>query len=91
MTEGSSQPLPPPPRVRPKDKSKVESLMKRRYSTRGVPQPLNLEVFPEELSAKSRTADSNLSGTVNHSLSRFAVSQFNRELELDLPLWIIRH
>ena len=64
MTEGSSQSFPPPPRVRPKDKSKVESLMKRRYSTRGVPQALNLEPFPAELGAKTRTTESNLNDNV---------------------------
>src|SRR5277367_34032 len=70
MAEGSSQPLPPPPRVRPKDKSKVESLMKRRYSTRGLPQNLNIEPFPAELSTKSRTTDSNFSDTVNSPFFR---------------------
>src|SRR5947207_4054406 len=58
MSQGSTQPLPPPPRVRPKDKSKVESLMKRRYSTRGVPPPPSgLEPFPLELSTKGKVAD----------------------------------
>jgi hypothetical protein len=57
--EASSHPLPPPPRVRPKDKSKVESLMKRRYSTRGpLPHAPQSEAFPAELSVKSRAADS---------------------------------
>ena len=55
MQDGSSN-LPPPPRVRPKDKSKVESLMKRRYSTRGpLVVPLASEPFPVDLGAKSRT------------------------------------
>lgn len=50
--DGSSQNL---PRVRPMDKSKVESLMKRRYSTRGVPPPvLTDEPFPPELTSKTR-------------------------------------
>ena len=65
MNEGSTQPLPPPPRVRPKDKSKVESLMKRRYSTRGVPPPSALEPFPSELSNKSEVADSSYGDKVN--------------------------
>jgi hypothetical protein len=58
MGGGSGQALPPPPRVRPKDKSKVESLMKRRYSTRGPPPPLSstLETFPPELTVKSKIA-----------------------------------
>jgi hypothetical protein len=73
IAEGSSQPLPPPPRVRPKDKSKVESLMKRRYSTRGVPQNLNLEPFPAELSVKSRTTDSNFSDNVKLPLLKMFV------------------
>src|SRR5579859_2983161 len=56
MQDGSFQNLPPPPRVRPKDKSKVESLMKRRYSARGpLPVPSISEPFPAELSVKSRT------------------------------------
>jgi len=56
MQDSSFQNLPPPPRVRPKDKSKVESLMKRRYSTRGpLPVPSALEPFPAELSADTRT------------------------------------
>jgi hypothetical protein len=64
MSEGSTQPLPPPPRVQPKDKSKVESLMKRRYSTRGIP-PSALEPFPSELSNKSNVADSSYGDKVN--------------------------
>src|SRR5271169_1307090 len=57
---GSEGGLPPPPRVRPKDKSKVESLMKRRYSTRvGPPPPSALEPFPSELSTKSQAVDTN--------------------------------
>jgi hypothetical protein len=59
MQEGSSQPLPAPPRVRPMDKLKVESLMKRRYSTRGVPAPpIATEPFPAELSSRSKAYES---------------------------------
>src|SRR5271169_5257712 len=55
---GSEGGLPPPPRVRPKDKSKVESLMKRRYSTRFGPLPPSaLEPFPSELTTKGKSAD----------------------------------
>jgi hypothetical protein len=58
MQDSVSQNMPPPPRVRPKDKSKVESLMKRRYSTRGpLPVPSISEPFPAELSAKTRALD----------------------------------
>jgi len=51
-------PMPPPPRVRPRDKSKVESMMKRRYSTRGMPPPAAvLEPFPEELMQKTKVPE----------------------------------
>jgi hypothetical protein len=53
------------PRVRPKDKSKVESLMKRRYSTRGVPVlPSIDEPFPSELTAKSKALTTGASDKV---------------------------
>jgi len=55
--DGSSQQMPPPPRVRPKDKSKVETLMKRRYSMRVVPGPVSaLEAFPPDLSSRAKAA-----------------------------------
>jgi len=53
--DGSSQPMPPPPRVRAKDKSKVETLMKRRYSMRVVPGGVSaLEAFPADLSSRAK-------------------------------------
>jgi hypothetical protein len=52
IPEGSVQTLPPPPRVRPMDKSKVESLMKRRYSVRQA-NPPKKERFPPELGNKA--------------------------------------
>jgi len=54
--ESSPEALPPLPRVRPKDKSKVESLMKRRYSmARGMGvQNHSNEAFPVELSSRSK-------------------------------------
>jgi hypothetical protein len=59
--EGSAQSLPPPPRVRPKDKSKVESLMKRRYSVRGIPPVTSgLEPFPSDLGSKDRTTEASV-------------------------------
>jgi exocyst complex component 8 len=58
------------PRVRPKDKSKVESLMKLRYSTRGVPVlPSIDEPFPAELSAKSKAITTGPSDKVYNSWS----------------------
>jgi hypothetical protein len=70
MQDSSFQNLPPPPRVRPKDKSKVESLMKRRYSTRGpLPVPSTSEPFPAELGVKSRTLNVVPETTVLFSLS----------------------
>jgi hypothetical protein len=57
MGVGSAGALPPPPRVRPKDKSKVESLMKRRYSTRVGPLTPVSEPFPSELAAKGKAAE----------------------------------
>jgi hypothetical protein len=57
VADGLSQPMPPPPRVRPRDKSKVENLMKRRYSMRAPPAPLaGLEPFPSGLSSKGKVA-----------------------------------
>jgi len=85
MEGGSSQQLPPPPRVRPMDKSKVESLMKRRYSTRGMPAPVPTnEPFPAELSSKTKAYDVERKN-VSHSRSAFSnysPSQANSNLIL---------
>src|SRR5579859_651041 len=72
MSDNASQPLPPPPRVRPRDKSKVESLMKRRYSTRGpLPSQSSIEAFPPELTAKSKTIEQEVNGRVWHTRLSF--------------------
>jgi len=64
--DGAGPSLPPPPRVRAKDKSKVESLMKRRYSTRGVPPPQSaLEPFTSELSSRGKAAEASYSDNVH--------------------------
>lgn len=61
MGESSPQSLPPPPRVRPKDKSKVESLMKRRYSVRGIPPVASIpEPFPSDLGNIDRAIETTM-------------------------------
>ena len=57
VPEGSVPDLPSAPIVRPKDKSKVEALMKRRYSVRAAAPP-KLERFPPELSTKAKPTQS---------------------------------
>src|SRR5579859_6322796 len=72
MQDSASQNMPPPPRVRPKDKSKVESLMKRRYSSRGpLPSQSSIEAFPPELTAKSKTIEQEVNGRVWHTRLSF--------------------
>ena len=60
MIERAPEPLPPPPKVRSTDKSKVESLMKRRYSMRAPALSVQaLETFPSELRVKAKTVETN--------------------------------
>ena len=48
-SDGSKGNMPAPPRIQAKDKLKVESLMKRRYSTRIIPPPTTHDPFPPSL------------------------------------------
>jgi hypothetical protein len=68
MSGTSGENMPPPPRVQAKDKSKVESLMKRRYSTRAPPPSIALEPFPAVLSVKGKPAGSGLNEKVDSIL-----------------------
>lgn len=85
------QTLPPPPRVRPKDKLKVESLMKRRYSTRVGPLPAStLEPFPSELSTKSKAADTSYVDKVSSPMTCFDSENGQSQVKFDITALMSR-